>query len=64
MTDEQRRRRPPVVHPVFLVHPITGKKVLYCNPGFTVRINELPERDSEAMLDYLFAHQLAAGGPA
>jgi taurine dioxygenase len=29
MTDAQRRRRPPVVHPVFLTHPITGKKVLY-----------------------------------
>jgi taurine dioxygenase len=58
MTDEQRRRRPPVVHPVFLTHPITGRKVLYCNPGFTVRINELPERDSDDMLEYLFAHQL------
>ena len=58
MTDEQRRRRPPVVHPVFLTHPITGRKVLYCNPGFAERINELPERDSDAMLDYLFAHQL------
>jgi taurine dioxygenase len=58
MTDEQRRRRPPVVHPVFLTHPITGSKVLYCNPGFAVRINELPERDSDEMLDYLFAHQL------
>jgi alpha-ketoglutarate-dependent taurine dioxygenase len=58
MTDEQRRRRPPVVHPVFLTHPITGRKVLYCNPGFAVRINELPGRDSDEMLDYLFAHQL------
>jgi taurine dioxygenase len=58
MTDEQRRRRPPVVHPVFLTHPITGRKVLYCNPGFAVRINELPERDSDEMLEYLFAHQL------
>jgi taurine dioxygenase len=58
MTDEQRRRRPPVVHPVFLTHPITGRKVLYCNPGFTMRINELPERDSDEMLEYLFAHQL------
>src|SRR5438105_2927910 len=57
MTDEQRRRRPPVVHPVFLTHPISAKKVLYCNPGFTVRINELPEPDSDAMLDYLFAQQ-------
>ncbi len=58
MTDEQRRRRPPVVHPVFLTHPITGRPVLYCNPGFAVRINELSERESEEMLDYLFRHQL------
>jgi taurine dioxygenase len=58
MTDEQRRRRPPVVHPVFLTHPITGRKVLYCNPGFAVRINELSERDSDEMLDFLFTHQL------
>jgi len=58
MTDEQRRRRPPVVHPVFLTHPITGRKVLYCNPGFADQINELPERESDEMLDFLFAHQL------
>jgi taurine dioxygenase len=58
MTDEQRRRRPPVTHPVFLTHPITGRKVLYCNPGYVVRINELPERESDELLEYLFAHQL------
>jgi taurine dioxygenase len=60
MTEEQRRRRPPVVHPLFLTHPITGRKVLYCNPGYTVRINELSERESAAMLDYLFDFQLQA----
>lgn len=58
MTEEQRRRRPPVVHPLFLTHPITGRKVLYCNPGYATRINELPERESVEMLDYLFTHQL------
>jgi taurine dioxygenase len=58
MTDEQRRRRPPVVHPLFLTHPITGRKVLYANPGYTVRINELPERESDEMLQYLFGFQL------
>ena len=58
MTDEQRRRRPPVIHPLFLTHPITGRLVLYCNPGFVVRINELPERDSDEMLEHLFEHQL------
>jgi len=58
MTDEQRRRRPPVVHPLFLTHPITGHKVLYANPGYTVRINELPKRESDEMLQYLFDFQL------
>jgi taurine dioxygenase len=58
MSDEQRRRRPPVVHPLFLTHPITGRKVLYCNPGYAVRINQLSERDSDEMIDYLVAHQL------
>ncbi len=58
MTDEQRRRRPPVVHPLFLTHPITGRKVLYANPGYTVRINELSERESDEMLQYLFDFQL------
>jgi taurine dioxygenase len=58
MTDEQRRRRPPVVHPVFLTHPITGRKTLYCNEGYAIRINQLSAAESEVMLDYLFRHQL------
>ena len=58
MTDEQRRRRPPVVHPLFLTHPITGRKVLYCNEGYAIRINELSPTESDGMLDYLFRHQL------
>jgi len=58
MTDEQRRRRPPVQHPLFLTHPITGKKVLYCNPGYATRINGMAERESEDLLAFLFAHQL------
>ena len=45
-------------HPVFLTHPITGRKLLYCNPGYAIRINELPESDSNEMLQYLFDHQL------
>src|ERR1700694_4130097 len=44
-TDEQRRRRPPSIHPVFLTHPITGRRVLYCNPGYAIRINELAEAE-------------------
>ena len=60
MTDEQRRRRPPVVHPLFLTHPLTGRRVLYCNPGYSIRINELPEAERDAMLRYLYEYQLEA----
>src|SRR3984957_8468440 len=53
-TDEQRRARPPVSHPLFLTHPISGRKVLYCNPGYTTRINELPPDESDRVLAILF----------
>ena len=58
MTDEQRAKRPPVTHPLFLTHPITGRKVLYCNEGYAMRINELPQAESDGTLDYLFRFQL------
>ena len=58
LSEEQRRRRPPSVHPVFLTHPITGRTVLYCNPGYAIRINELDEAESGSVLAMLFAHQL------
>src|SRR6185369_17200299 len=57
LTEAQRKAKPPVSHPIFLTHPITGRKVLYANPGYSMRINELPERESAEILDFLFAHQ-------
>jgi taurine dioxygenase len=58
LTEAQRKAKPPVSHPIFLLHPVTGKKVLYANPGYSVRINELPEKESDEMLAFLFGHQL------
>jgi taurine dioxygenase len=58
LTPEQRATRPPSVHPLFLTHPITGRKVLYCNPGYAIRINELSEAESGRVLERLFEHQL------
>jgi taurine dioxygenase len=58
LTDEQRRMRPPVTHPIFLTHPITGKKVLYANPGYTIKINGMSAQESDEILAFLFTHQL------
>jgi taurine dioxygenase len=58
LTEAQRKAKPPVSHPVFLRHPLTGKRVLYANPGYAIRINELPEKESHEMLEFLFEHQL------
>jgi taurine dioxygenase len=58
LTEAQRKAKPPVSQPVFLTHPITGRKVLYANPGYAVRINELPEQESDEVLAFLFAHQV------
>ena len=60
LTDAQKKSKPPVSHPIFLNHPITGKKVLYANPGYSMRINELPEDESDRILAFLSEHQLQA----
>jgi taurine dioxygenase len=63
-SDRARRNReadvnrvhPVAVHPVITTHPFTGRKTIYVNSVFTVRINELSESESKAVLKFLFAH--------
>jgi len=53
-----REETPPVEHPLVVVHPVTGKRLLYVNPTFTSRITELSKRESDALLHLLFDHLL------
>jgi taurine dioxygenase len=56
LTAEQRAKTPPVTHPMVRTHPVTARKALYVNPGFTKGIVGMPAEESQPILDLLFRH--------
>ncbi|KAL2848596.1 hypothetical protein BJX68DRAFT_267462 [Aspergillus pseudodeflectus] len=56
--DGKHVRREPVKsdHPIVRIHPVTGEKALFVNPGFTKRIIGLKDEESDAILQLLFKH--------
>lgn len=57
LTPQQRAKKPPVSQPIFRTHPITGRAVLYCNPGYATHIDGMGDAESAELLQALFAHQ-------
>lgn len=49
-------KNPPVVHPAVRTHPVSGRRGVFINEGFTRRIVELEKKESDAILNFLKVH--------
>lgn len=44
------------VHPMVITHPLSGKKALYVNPAFTVKVIGVTQSESRKLLAALYRH--------
>jgi len=44
------------LHPLVRVHPVTGKKALFCSPTYTIGLEGMTHDEGYAILGFLFKH--------
>jgi taurine dioxygenase len=47
-------------HPMVVVHPTSGRKVLFVNPAYVVKIDKLTNSESATLLRFLYHHAVRA----
>jgi taurine dioxygenase len=53
---EKIKAQAPAEHPVIRTHPVSGRKALFVNEGYTTRLFGVERKESDAVLNYLFDH--------
>jgi taurine dioxygenase len=61
LLNEEDRHKPPAMHPIFRVHPETGRIALYFDPGKILAIEGLEEAESDEIIDELETYMLQPG---
>ena len=71
LTDAEKAKLPPVLHPLVRVHPETGRKALYLSEGMTRCIEGMPEEEGRALVQelndfatqprFVYSHEWRAG---
>lgn len=71
LTEAEKAKLPPVLHPLVRVHPETGRKALYLSEGMTRCIEGMPEEEGRALVlelndfatqpRFVYSHEWRAG---
>ena len=56
LSQAQKDRTPPAMHPIVRTHPETGRKCIFANAQHTVAIEDMDDADADAILSEIFAH--------
>ena len=54
ISEEAKRKTPPVLHPLVHIHPITGRKALYLDSTTAVGIEGMDEASGSALLEEIY----------
>ena len=54
--DMSAKQYPQHSHPIIRTQPVSGRKGIYVNATFTTHIDDIPEDESRAILDFLYQH--------
>jgi taurine dioxygenase len=54
ISEEAKRKTPPILHPLVHTHPITGRKALYLDSTTTVGIDRMDEASGSALLEEIY----------
>jgi taurine dioxygenase len=59
LLEPEDRLRPPAVHPIVRIHEETGRKSLYANPYHILRIQGVPDAESDELIAELTEHMIS-----